>query len=358
MNTPSLQDPKADAEWQARIEARRTETAPPVKNQHVVSQVLLKRFAVDDGQGHRVQQFNLDQPDRHHQLKAIKSCGMVRDFVPFASASLEAVWGQVENLLPVAAAAAVRGDVFDDDRHVEVLKDFIALHWIRSRYYRDHYRRIVTDSLAKIRSKLLTEKADALRKETFRRTGRHPIGPGGLLAAADELLQLHLDDYSYSNGADLRVRIEENFEQARKIIRGSGLRILSPETGEYLLGDVPAMTFEDLGDKIQHRMMALGDSGAVVLPLDPKHLLVGRSPHDEIATLPTRTVSRLNAMQIEVAVQHVYLRPRSGLEPIVKAYLALGGRSDSTRSTDSPPVTGRTGTPTAEADRGRRSPRP
>ncbi|MEV6209157.1 hypothetical protein [Kitasatospora sp. NPDC051914] len=72
--------------------------------------------------------------------------------------------------------------------------------------------------------------------------------------------------------------------------------------------------------------MALGDSGAVVLPLGPTHLLVGRSPRDEIATLPAEMVVSINALQIEIAHRHVYLRPHSGMERFVKAYLAGGGR--------------------------------
>ncbi|MFE7529242.1 DUF4238 domain-containing protein [Kitasatospora sp. NPDC057542] len=330
MNTPSPHGPKAGAEWQARIEAVRAETAHPVMSQHVVSKVLLKRFAVDDGiQGLRVQRFDLDHPHRHHQRRAVKGIGAVRDFVPVASASLEVLWGQVENRLHTAAAAVERGNVFDDARHVEVLKDFIALHWIRSHHYLDVYNRNVTTVRATLKHRLITEYSDALSQETFRRTGRRPAGAAALEAAADELFKRELDD-DYNSRADLRVRIEEDFAQAKEIIRSSGLQILRPETGEYLLGDVPAMTIRERGDTIQYGM-ALGDADAVVLPLGPRHLIVGRSPRDEIATLPTRTVWRLNAVQIKAAHRHVYLRPDSGLEPIVKAYLACGGRSHPAR---------------------------
>jgi len=44
------------------------------------------------------------------------------------------------------------------------------------------------------------------------------------------------------SGQLFRVRIEDLFSQARQWMRGQGLEILTPASGEFLIGDVPALT--------------------------------------------------------------------------------------------------------------------
>ncbi|MFJ4674100.1 DUF4238 domain-containing protein [Kitasatospora purpeofusca] len=324
-----MQQSSPDAQAQARrqrdrIEELRAETDRPVVRQHVVSEVLLKRFAVPHGsQGHVLHPFDLEHPERHPKRTGLRGCGRVDDFVPFASASLEKLWHQVENRLPAAAHAAERGDVFDHDQHVLVLKDFIALHLVRSLRYRALHEQILRESIARLRLKLVTDWTQELRAQMLRRTGLHAAGPGGLLATADDLIEAHLD--IYRNGADLRIRIEDMFEKAKTVIRAARLQVATPEAGEFILGDVPAMTIRQDRGRMTYGM-ALGDSTAVVLPLGPRLLLVGRSPRDEAITLDAPTVQALNGLQIEAAHRYIYLRPRSGTERFVRDYLAAGGR--------------------------------
>ncbi|AKL71091.1 DUF4238 domain-containing protein [Streptomyces sp. Mg1] len=309
----------------ARIEELRPEADRHVVGQHVISQVLLKRFATPFGSnGLKLLPFNLDHPNRVHKLASPSECGKVKHFARFASASLEQVWGRLETRIPDAAVAVARGDVFDNEQHVQTLKDLIALHLVRSLNFRDVHERIFTKIYTEQRTALLTDQSDLLRLAVLQRSGLHLAGPQGLVAAADEILRPHLANFE--NGADFRVRIEDTFAKAKEMISGAGLEIPVPAVGEFLLGDIPAVAIRQSGTRTAFNV-AIGDSTAIVLPFGPRHLLVCRTPRNGMGVATEETVGFLNRLQIEAAQQRVYIRPNSSQDAFVRSYLKQGGRS-------------------------------
>ncbi|WP_369180963.1 DUF4238 domain-containing protein [Streptomyces mutabilis] len=309
----------------ARIEELRPEADHHVVGQHVISQVLLKRFATPFGSnGLKLVPFNLDHPDRLHKLASPRECGKVKYFARFASASLEQVWGKLETRIPDAARAVEQGDVFQHEQHVQTLKDLIALHVVRSLNYRNVHERTFAKVYTEHRTALLTDQSDLLRLAVLQRSGLHLSGPQGLAAAADQILSPHLANFE--NGADFRARIEVTFDKAKEMISSAGLEILVPAAGEFILGDTPALAIQQSGTRTAFNV-AIGDSTAIVLPFGPKHLLVGRTPRNGMSIATEETVGFLNRLQIEAAEQRVYLRPRSGQEAIVRGYLKRGSRS-------------------------------
>ncbi|MEV5295539.1 DUF4238 domain-containing protein [Streptomyces sp. NPDC053741] len=309
----------------ARIEELRPEADCHVVGQHVISKVLLKRFATPFGsQGLKLVPFNLDHPDRLHKMASPRECGKVPHFARFASASLEQVWGKLETRIPDTARAVDRGDVFQHAQHVQTLKDLIALHLVRSLNYRNVHERIFTNVYTETRTVLLTDKSDLLRRAVLQRSGLHLSGPQGLAAAADQILSPHLANFE--NGADFRARIENTFAKAKEMISDAGLEILVPASGEFLLGDTPALAIQQSENRTAFNV-AIGDSTAIVLPFGPRHLLVGRTPRNGMSIATEETVGFLNRLQIEAAQQRVYFRPRSGQDAIVRGYLKQGGRS-------------------------------
>ncbi|MCX4451743.1 DUF4238 domain-containing protein [Streptomyces sp. NBC_01789] len=314
----------AAQEIDARIEELRPEAERHVVGQHVISQVLLKRFATPFGSnGLKLVPFDLDRPHRAPKMASPRECGKVKHFARFASASLEQVWGKLETRIPDAARAVDRGDVFQYEEHVKTLKDLIALHLVRSLTYRDVHERIFNEVYAERRSALLTDESDLLRIAVLQRSGIHLAGPQGLAAAADQILRPHRTNFE--NGADFRVRIEHTFAKAKEMIRDAGLEILVPAAGEFLLGDTPALAIQQSGGRTAFNV-AIGDSTAIVLPFGPRHLLVGRTPRNGTSIATVETVDFLNRLQIEAAQQRVYIRPNSGQEVFVRSFLNQGGR--------------------------------
>ncbi|WP_392893015.1 DUF4238 domain-containing protein [Streptomyces sp. LN699] len=287
--------------------------------------MLLKRFATAFGRNElKLLPFNLDHPNRVHKLASPRECGKVKHFARFASASLELPWGRLETRIPDAAVAVDRGDVFQHERHVQTLKDLVALHLVRSLNYRDVHERIFTKIYSEQRTALLTDQSDLLRLAVLQRSGLHLVGPHGLVAAADEILRPHLTNFE--NGADFRARIEGTFAKAKEMISDAGLEILVPAAGEFLLGDIPALAIQQSGTRTAFNV-AIDDSTAIVLPFGPKHPLVGRTPRNGIGIATEETVGFLNRLQIEAAQQRVYIRPNGSQDAFVRSYLKQGGRS-------------------------------
>ncbi len=77
-----------------------------VSGQHVVSKVILSRFAgVSGPDAGLLYPFRLRYPDARHRLLGLDGCGKVPDFISYASGSAERLWKQTEDRLhdPLAA---------------------------------------------------------------------------------------------------------------------------------------------------------------------------------------------------------------------------------------------------------------
>lgn len=69
-------------------------------------------------------------------------------------------------------------------------------------------------------------------------------------------------------GALYRARIEVLFDKARAFLAQSGPEIVTPAEGEFLIGDVPALTMRHDQIAVGLRAgLALGDAHAIVMPL-------------------------------------------------------------------------------------------
>src|ERR1700722_3877400 len=82
-----------------------------IKDQHVVSKVIQRGFAIPGraGKGWELTPFDL-RYDRELRARGLDGCGKVPHFLAFASKSAEHVWNTaVENQLPMAIAAARDG---------------------------------------------------------------------------------------------------------------------------------------------------------------------------------------------------------------------------------------------------------
>lgn len=105
-----------------------------VTEQHVVSKVLLKRFAEPDGPDRGlICPFRLQYPRAGHRLLGPDGCGKVTNFVSYASASIERLWKETEDKLPDALEAMETGRLFRNEGHAAVIKSTIALHFARSK---------------------------------------------------------------------------------------------------------------------------------------------------------------------------------------------------------------------------------
>jgi hypothetical protein len=291
-----------------------------VTEKHLISKVLLKRFAGLSGphQG-LICPFRLKYPQVRHRLVGPDGCAKVDNFVAWGSASVERLWKETEDRLPDALAAMEAGTLFDRAEHVSVIKSAIALHFARSKASQVIHARVWAETVERGRRRWLTEHRQLLAYWFYLEKGLYPVGDEALGIFADELMGLSLS--LASSGALWRERIESLYLNARAMTEAAGLEILTASgSEEFLIGDVPALTVRAghagvgvLGG------IALAEAQSVFLPLGPQHAAaLGRV--DTIIHLTPDQIAEVNVRQLRGAIDYVYLCPGSLLMDTVRSF--------------------------------------
>lgn len=256
-------------------------------------------------------------PERRNKLKSPRACGWAEDFVAFDSPSAEGLWGSVETRAPAALAAVQAGTPFADPLHVEVLRDLVVLHYVRSHRYRGVYTNAFETVSVNLRSKLIRQYPEQVRREALRQTGLHLAGSGSLGAFAERLIEQSEATQDFESGKLFRTSIESMFNKVRTMAAKWYLEVLTPESGQFLVGDNPAVTVRTGATPFSYNM-AFGDAHSIVLPIGPRHLLA-LGPENILGSIPRAVVDEINGVQILAADRYVYMHPRSELETFARA---------------------------------------
>jgi hypothetical protein len=290
-----------------------------VTGQHLISKVLLKRFAEPAGPYRGlICPFRLEYPRARHRLVGPDGCTKVDNFVAWASASVERLWKETEDRLADALAAMDAGTLFGNPEHVSVIKSAIALHFARSKATQVIHARVWAETVERGRRRWMTQHRQLLAYWFYRKKGFCPAGDEALGIFADELMGL---SHSLAgSGALWRERIESLYLRARAMTEAAGLEILTPHGGEFLIGDVPALTVRaDHAGVGVLGGIALAEAQSVFLPIGLRHAAaLGRT--DRTIHLTPDQVSETNARQLRGAIDYVYLRPESPLMDTVRSF--------------------------------------
>ena len=138
------------------------ETITPVRDQHTVSRGILKGFGMPSVGGRGGWQLGRYDKitDSWLDPKGLKSGGKVYDFIPYASGSAERLWHSVETRLGEAITAAENRSLHADIAHEETIKMAIALHFVRSAYYRRIHEKSFHLAMKEVQSEILAEKGE------------------------------------------------------------------------------------------------------------------------------------------------------------------------------------------------------
>ncbi|MEU0413628.1 DUF4238 domain-containing protein [Streptomyces griseorubiginosus] len=285
--------------------------AAQIRRQHLVSQVLLKQFTMAglDASGRQLRPVDVRNPERRNKLASTRTCGWADTFVAFDSASAEKLWDSVETRTPAAFEAVRAGTPFANPLHVEALRDLVVLHYVRSHRYHSVYTNAFEAVSTKLRGQLVRQFPEELRREALRQTRLHLDGSGPLTAFAERLIEQSEVTQEFENGKLFRTSIENMFNKVRAEAAKWRLEVLTPESGQFLIGDNPAVSVRTDRKPFSYNM-AVGDAHSIVLPISPRHLLaLGRD--NLVGTIPRAAVNDLNTVQIRAADQYVYMHPQS-----------------------------------------------
>jgi hypothetical protein len=239
-----------------------------VHNQHLVSGVLLGQFAAPIGQrgAAQVYSFNLEYPHAKVRGRGLETCGKapIADFVKFASQSLEQVWWRVENDSGATFAAVRAGDALQP-AHLDRLRDLVAVHYARS----IQYYAVFEDSLLHAGQAALRfwqQLPDVLDAIAASRLGL----PGGDPGRRERVVQeLHRPISEWIEaGALFHVMMLSRYWRTRQWLRGFGVEILTPSLGEFVVGDIPALTVRrDMPNAGVNGGIGYAIADAIVLPI-------------------------------------------------------------------------------------------
>ncbi len=306
-------------DYVSAIQALESEGSRPVRKQHVVSKVILKRFASHSGNRKGWQLSRFDKAlKKELDPKGLNGCGIVKDFIQYASASAESLWQEVETKLNDAIESAESGTLRGDG--IDVIKSCIALHLVRTvRYCRIHQQSFI-DSLGQVRTELLTSRRPMLEAAFRRRYHLEPAGRESLEVLFDNLVE-NWEAY-HNSGALLRVSIEQIFHRIRSTLSELSVEVLhTPPKKQLLISDAPAFTFRHTNTGNLETNMAIGDSNGIAMPIT-KRCFVSIGPDRKDEQMTPQFVDKLNRIQIEIAERQLYYHPASSLRKFIEAVLA------------------------------------
>jgi hypothetical protein len=303
-----------------RVKALVPEAAKNEPDQHVVSKVILKQFTEPWGKKGELLLASLSV--RHPERKIVRGgptrFGKIPRYLRFASSSAEDLWGATETRLHEPLEAVKRDDRIADPSHEAVIRDAIALHFIRS---------IPTAALHQTTWQERREAARQRWRDTPEMLQWIHVNVFGWWTDDPARLELALDEFYrpvdqlVSSDAIFRVSLEDRFERVRTGFQAFDLKILASPDREFLIGDVPVLAMrEGHGGLGIFDGVGLAEADEIVLPLTPHHVAVlGQGNQSGEATADE--IDRYNTLQVRLAYRYVYFKPVGGLAPFVRSLL-------------------------------------
>jgi Protein of unknown function (DUF4238) len=303
-----------------RVKALVPAAAQNEPDQHIVSKVILKQFTGPWGTKGELLLASLNV--RHPERKIVRGgparFGKIPNYLRFASSSAEALWGATETRLHEPLEAIKRDDRIVDPSHEAVIRDAIALHFIRS---------IPTAALHQTTWRERREAArqqwrdnpDMLRWIHVNVFGWWTDDPARLELALGEFYRPV--DELVSSDAIFRVSLEDRFQRARDGFQTFELKVLASPHREFLIGDVPVLAMrEGHGGLGIFDGVGLANADEIVLPLTPHHVAVlGQGNQSREAT--AEEVDRYNSLEVRLAYRFVYFTPAGGLASFARSLL-------------------------------------
>jgi hypothetical protein len=117
-----------------------------------------------------------------------------------------------------------------------------------------------------------------------------------------------------------RALMEYRYRRTRLWLRGLGVEILTPSRGEFIIGDIPALTVrKGLPNAGVNHGIGYAFADAIILPIAPDFLLRVIDGPSCYAQADSSDVAEFNTWQVRGAFNRVYLRPGSGLEEDIRS---------------------------------------
>lgn len=278
-----------------------------VKNQHYVSQVVLRQFVEPTQAGCVLSRHDLSTGVT--DPIGSKGVAYLEHFIAVDSRATEKLWQKVENAIRPAIGVALRGRKLSSAQR-STLRYAVALHYVRNPQTVEATEKAFAEATT-LQIERLAETRFA--EEAFRRNtgGLLPAGPEGRRIGIEKS-QGRLRDIQASGGL-FRLSVQRLYESVCDRFDNKGLEILRPANplSEFLVGDVPAVTYnKTTGAAGVPEGVAIDQADEIVMPLAPQ-LMVAIGPPDGERSLMDEEIDFYNRMQVRAARDFVMYRPGS-----------------------------------------------
>ena len=147
------------------------------RKQHTVTKQILREF-VDDYDNDQGKLSVFEQVRRQRQLRTPGSGVFKTTFDAYAPNKTEGFWNQFETKFPrILTRIRNRDDAPFVGADADLIRDMVAVHWLRSRAIMNVRDTAGETVSAKLHARLMTEQRSALALEVMRRTGNADPSP-------------------------------------------------------------------------------------------------------------------------------------------------------------------------------------
>lgn len=253
---------------------------------HLVSQVLLKEFTNDAG----LLTIHYKDASRPPETKSTKEACYIEIETEFIE-RLEKYWNEsIESDTKKTLRILKAGDVLNYEKHINILKKLMALHYIRSWVLMDIFA-----ELGEYHTNLIIEETmrdfSKSREEILKLV--RPVLPGVL----NKVLVDGLDR--------LIKKVDTHIEKF-------GLEIgVAPEGTNFILSDSPAIVMDKSGRLGPKEGVAIMNASEFAMVMTPKHVVALKSGKQAktYMKLTARQVRALNDKQIKHSLSEYYQAP-------------------------------------------------
>lgn len=249
----------------------------PARGQHTVTKRILKGFTDETG---RVAVF-----DRAYGQRRLQNPGagiFTTYFDSWDSRGAEERWNLFEVNFPAALSHVQDRTATLDVKTVGVLKDMVALHWLRSRGMVDARNQAVERTFERYRQNALDMRPDQLAAAYKEQTGLFAASRSELELAMDRIIE---DVRKNELGKWHSEQNSQYFEAARTRLEGLGLRLHYATTRDLAIGDSPVViTIDGRLGAGPHQDVGILKADHVAMPIAPNVLVTlgAKSPGPDL----------------------------------------------------------------------------
>lgn len=276
-----------------------------IRRQHVISKVLLKRFANRSDDNPRLVGYNLEHGSAKHY--PVTSVGYVEGFIPHGSEAAEAAWGSIETRVHPALEALEDPSTPLTDEHVDTLKQLIALHYIR--------RDVIKTLGEGIFGNLRTDRLNALSSEPRRLellSMRHLGRPAETDEDVQEITRWLSERYDEWEPELFSGAMINAVRSASGELSNMHLQLWRASHSDFLISDQAVLTLDRNGLPV--RTGGLARDFTHLLPVG-RQTQIGLATCAQDVTLDAGQVDDLNRLHLRIADRFVYFHPDSELGP-------------------------------------------